>query len=222
MSYDFYGYASWKYRDWSSPRGGGGSRDWHSCDWNGQCPDFYTPQPECAADPGHTTQACIDAARHYQYSFSQHEELCEGTCIGADNCGVWKKVMFDDVQQETRVEWMFGMDLQHFARWLTLGVAAFALKDLQKDDYSKLQPLVRAIIVLVAAEIVIELIHIISTYQSCNDPASTQKRPCDVGHYGDPAPAVVRLAMRRRASFTCADAFALHSMCALPRTPQTR
>ena len=222
--WDFYGWASWKYRDWSSQRGGSGMYDWHSCDWGGQCPGFYT-SPECAADPAHATKECIDSARHIQYSYAKDEELCETTCPGAGNtnCGVWKKVMFDDVQQETRVEWEFGMNLQHFARWLTMGVAAFTLKDLQADEHGKLQPLVRAIIILVAAEIVIELIHVISTYQSCNDPGSNQPRPCDVGHFGDPStPAAVRLPMRRRASFMRADAFALRSMCAMPSPPQTR
>ena len=78
-----------------------------------------------------------------------------------------------------------------------MGVGVFTLKDLHSGEYGKLQPCVRAIIILVVAEIVIELIHIITTYQSCNDPESSAPRPCDVGHYGDTTPALVRLTMRR-------------------------
>ena len=193
--WDLFGYASWKYRDWSSSSSSG-SHDWHSCTWaSGQCPDFYSTS-DCASDPHHTTKDCVDSARRVQWSFVKDEDKCESMCLHppTGDCGVWRKVQFDDVQAETRVEWEFGSYVQHFARWVTMGVAAFTLKDLHAGEHGKLQACVRAIIILVVAEIVIELIHIISTYQSCNDPPSVAPRPCDVGRYGDASsPALVRL-----------------------------
>ena len=170
----------------------GGWHDWHSCTWqSGRCPDFYTG-PECAQDPQHTSEDCINSARHLQWGLLRDESKCESTCLQPTDCGVWRIVQTDDVQDETRVEWEIGINVQHFGRWLTMGVAAFALYDLHNGEHGKLQPCVRAIIILVAVEIVVELIHIISTYQSCNDPKSVAPRPCDVGHYGDSTPALVR------------------------------
>lgn len=150
-----------------------GEHHWGKCTWaNGQCPQFKDG-PECLADPA--SKDCLDEGRHAMWHASHDAAACTQVCVDPAtklNCGSFQAVIMDDTQQETMVEWTVGRDIQHFCQWVAGGVAAYTLKTIHAGGTGgteMLAPCIRAIIVLVLGTLLVELITIISSEQSCND-----------------------------------------------------
>lgn len=129
----------------------------HTCKWTGgACPNF----------------AQGEVGRQQMRNTLRSELACNSNCIGASNCGQWAVV---EATPSAGDSGTMDMELFFSFRATTVLIAAVAaavtLKKMQDGSNEYLKPFVRALLALVAAEIIGNIFVFMMISERCNDVA---------------------------------------------------